>query len=114
MSYEVFQCPSCQQYISTKYDVCRFCSLPLSDEVKTKAVEQEAEGTRQYRLNMHKGVLWSGLGIFAIGLVLSVISIFSIFIAEQGFYFPWSPVIVLWGLGQMLIGLNSIRDERKK
>lgn len=114
MSYEVFKCPNCQQFISTKYDACRFCSFPLNDEIKAQAIEKEADDTRQYRFKMSKKVLYVGFGIFAIGAVLSLISVFSIFFAGQGFYFPWSPVIVLFGLGQMLIGLFGIFEERKK
>jgi|SRR5215213_11530718 len=114
MSYPVFQCPNCQQYISTQFDACRFCSFPLSDEVKAQAIGKEAEGNRQYRMKMHKGVLYSGLGIFALGVVLSSVSILTIFVTYQGVYFPWSPLIILWGLGQMLIGFNGMRDERKK
>jgi hypothetical protein len=86
----------------------------LTDEVKSQAVEQEVEGNRQYRLKMHKGVFYAGLGIFGLGAALSLISIFSLFVANEGVYFPWSPVIVLAGLGQMLLGFNSMRDERKK
>ena len=112
-SYPVFQCPDCRQYISTRFDACRFCSFPLTDEIKAQAVGQEKEGNRQYRIKMHRAVLYSGFGIFALGVALSGISIVSIFFIEQGVYFPWSPVIVLFGLGQMLVGFNSLRDERK-
>ncbi len=114
MSYEVFQCPECQQFISTKYEVCRFCEFPLSDEIKAGAIAKTNNDNTQYRLKMHKAVLYSGLGIFVIGVGLSFISIVSIFYTRQGFYFPWSPIIVLFGLGQMLIGFMSIREERKK
>ncbi len=113
-SYEVFQCPKCQQYISNKLDACRFCFFLLNDEIKTQAINGETENTRKYRIKMHKGVLYSGLGIFALGLSLSAVSIISIFYVGQGYYFPWSPVVVLFGLGQMLIGVWGIRDERKK
>jgi hypothetical protein len=113
-SYPVFQCPNCRQYISTKYEACRFCSFVLTDEIKARAVENETEGNRRYRSKMHKSVLYSGFGIFALGAVLSAVSVFSIFFAGEGFYFPWSPVIVLFGLGQMLIGFNGMREERKK
>ena len=113
-SYPVFQCPKCRQYISTKYDECRFCNFPLSDEIKAQAIAIEVDGNRQYRLKMSKGVLYAGLGILALGLLLSLTSIYSIFIAGEGVYFLWSPIIVLAGLGQILIGLNGIRVERKK
>ena len=113
-SYSVFQCPKCQQFISTKFDACRFCEFPLNNEIKAEAIAKTENDNTQYRLKMHKAVLYSGLGIFVIGVGLSSISIVSIFYVGQGFYFPWSPIIVLFGLGQMLIGFMSIRDERKK
>ncbi|MDQ6786184.1 MAG: hypothetical protein M3033_05125 [Acidobacteriota bacterium] len=114
MSYEVFKCPNCQQFISTKQDACRFCSFQLNDDIKAKAIMKEADDTRQYRRNMHKKVLYVGLGIFAIGAVLSIATFITLFVSGSGFYFPWSPVIVLFGLGQMLIGLLGIIGERKK
>lgn len=114
MSYEVFKCPNCQQFISNKYEVCRFCSFPLNDETRAQAIEKEAEETRQYRVKMYKKVLYVGFGIFTVGVVLSLLSILSIFFAGQGIYFPWSPIIVLFGLGQMWIGFSSILQERKK
>lgn len=114
MSYEVFKCPKCQQFISNKLKECRFCSFPLNEEIKAQAIEKEGSDTRKYRRGMFKKVLLIGLGIFAIGAVLSILSFITLFVAEGGFYFPWSPVIVLFGLGQMLIGLYGIWDERKK
>ena len=113
-SYPVFQCPNCRQYISTRYEACRFCSFELTDEIKAQAIVNETEGNRQYRLKMHKGVLYSGFGVFGLGVLLGLVSVVSIFFLREGFYFPWSPVVVLFGLGQMLIGFNGIREERKK
>ena len=113
MDHEVFKCPKCQQFISNKQDACRFCSFPLNDEIRAQAIEKEADDTRHYRLNMHKKILYIGLGIFAIGVVLSFLSFATIFVAGSGIYFPWSPVIVLFGLGQMLIGVFGILSERK-
>lgn len=113
-SYPVFQCPNCGQYISTRFDACRFCQFVLTGEKKAQAVEKEVDDTQQYRLKMHKGVLYAGLGIFAVGAGMSLFSVFSIFFNREGIYFPWSPIIVLAGLGQMLIGFNGIRGERKK
>ena len=112
--YVVFKCPKCQQYISNKVEICRFCSFPLTEEIKAQAIEKEDNDTRQYRIKMHKGVLYSGLGIFALGVLLAFGSIISIFVAGKGIYFPWSPIIVLFGLAQMFIGFRGIREERKK
>jgi hypothetical protein len=114
MSYEVFKCPNCQQFISNKLSTCRFCSFPLNDEIKAEAIENEASDTRKYRRGMFRKVLLIGLGITALGALLSTMSFITLFVAEGGFYFPWSPVILLFGLGQTLIGLFGIWEERKK
>lgn len=114
MSYEVFKCPKCQQFISTNYDICRFCSFPLNDGIKANAIEKESEDTRQYRLSMHKKVLYIGLGIFAVGAFLSFFSFLTLINPGGGIYFPWSPIILLFGLGQVTIGLFGILKERKK
>ncbi len=63
---------------------------------------------------MFRKVFFIGLGIFTLGAALSIISYSAIFVAEAGVYFPWSPVILLFGLGQMVIGLFGMWDERKQ
>lgn len=113
-SYQAFQCPNCKNYVSTLQKQCRFCSLPLTDETKSKAVEVEKDGNRQYRLKAKRTIFFIGTGILALGLVLLTLSIISIFVNGYGYYFPWSPIIVLFGIGQMLIGLEGMFDERKK
>ena len=113
-SYPVFQCPKCRQYISTKYDACRFCSFPLTDEIKTQAVEKEVDGNREFRLKTNKAILYSGFGVFGLGAALSAISISTIFFNRGEIFFPWSPVIVVVGLGQILYGFSGVREERKK
>lgn len=80
MSYEVFKCPNCQQFISNQLEACRFCSFPLNDETRAQAIKKEADETRQYRFNMHKKILYVGLGIFGFGLLLMLSSFVSIFI----------------------------------
>jgi hypothetical protein len=113
-SYHAFKCPNCQQFISTKYDACRFCSYQLNDEIKEQAVKKEADDIRLYRRGMFKKVLYIGLGISAVGAILSIMSYATLFVTGSGFYFPWSPVILLFGLGQTVIGLFGLWDERKK
>lgn len=113
-SPQVFQCPNCQQYISTKYDACRFCSLVLTDEVKAKAVEKEEDGNRQYRYDNYKKVFYVGIGVFAFGAFLLMVSIGSILFTPEGRFFVWSPIITLVGVFQMIGALFGMRDERKK
>jgi hypothetical protein len=114
MSYEAFKCPNCQQFISNQNDACRFCSFPLDNNTKAQAIEKEANETRQYRFDMHKKILYVGLGVFVIGASLSFLSFSTIFVTGNGIYFPWSPVILLFGLGQMLIGGFGMLREREK
>ncbi len=113
-SYQAIQCPNCKNYISTLQNACRFCSMPLTDEMKAKAVETEKDGNREYRLKAKRTIFFIGIGVFALGLILVTLSAVSIFVTGFGYYFPWSPVIVLFGLGQLFIGLEGMFDERKK
>lgn len=40
-SVRAFQCPNCQQFINNLSNVCRFCSITLSDEVLSAAIGNE-------------------------------------------------------------------------
>lgn len=114
MSYEVFQCPKCHQYISTKYDVCRFCSLPLTEEIKVQAIGKEEEGSRQHRINSHKTFLYTGLATFGLGVFLLLFSVTTILFTREGRFFIWSPVLIVLGLGQIYMGYSDMRREKKK
>ncbi|CAN5225399.1 hypothetical protein BH10ACI1_BH10ACI1_24930 [soil metagenome] len=111
--YQVFQCPNCQQFISTRNNSCRFCSLPLTNEIKLQGIEVAAENNRKFRFKNSKIWFYSGIGVFGLGILLLAFSILSVN-AGEGRLFIWSPIITLIGLGQMINGIIGMRDERKK
>ena len=109
-----FQCPSCKEYISNKFKSCRFCSFPLNEEAIETAIEAQDNDNRKYRSNLSRKVLYIGFGVLALGIILSAASYHTLFVTGDGFYFPWSPLIVLFGIGQIIIGFFGVWDERKK
>lgn len=111
---KVFRCPNCTKFISTAVDTCRFCSIPVTDEIKRKGVSEQEGEDRGFRVNVQKKFFYSGIGVFALGLVLLAYSLFSIYFTSEGVFFLWSPVITLVGLGQIVYGLIGIYGEKKK
>ena len=110
---KVFRCPNCKQFISTKSDNCRFCSLPITDEIKLKEVDLQEKDDKVFRINIHKNMLYLGIGVFLLGGYLLFSSIFSVFYTNEGRFFIWSPIITLVGLGQIIYGLYGIYQEKK-
>jgi hypothetical protein len=113
-SYQAIKCPSCSKYISNQVNTCRFCSTLLTDEMKTQAIEAEQEESRQHRLKSNKTFLYVGIGIFALGTLLLLVSIGSILFTPEGRFFIWSPFIMVFGLGQIIYGLFGVFEERKR
>lgn len=108
-----FRCPSCEEYISNKHKNCRFCSAPLNEEIIAKAIEGQDNENRSYRSKMSKKVMYVGFGISALGFILCFASYYTLFVSGEGFYFPWSPVVLLFGLGQVLVGAYGMWEEKK-
>jgi hypothetical protein len=111
--YQVFRCPNCQQFISTKVDKCRFCSINVTDEIKLKGIEEQENEDKAHRVKDHKNWLYSGIGVFALGLFLFGYSLFTIYFTNHGRFFIWSPILVLVGLGQILYSIFDIYNEKK-
>ena len=111
---KVFRCPNCTQFISTAVDTCRFCSIPITDEIKRKGVSAQEGEDRGFRVKVQTKFLYVGIGVFALGLFLLGISIFSILFTNEGRFFIWSPILILVGLGQIVYGLIGIYEEKKK
>ncbi len=113
-TYQSFKCPSCRQYISNQVDSCRFCFVPLSDEIKEQSIEQELDESRRYRFKSNKTIFYTGIGIFALGAFFLLGSLASIFLTGEGRFFIWSPIVALFGLGQIIIGSLGMLEERKR
>jgi len=110
---KVFRCPNCKQFISNKVDKCRFCSTPITDEIKLEAVKLQENEDKGFRVKTQKTWLYAGIGVFALGLILLGLSLYSIYFTNEGRFFIWSPVITLVGLGQIIYSIFDIYWEKK-
>ncbi|MBX7219724.1 MAG: hypothetical protein K1Y36_07245 [Blastocatellia bacterium] len=62
----VFQCPSCQEYITTDAERCRFCGIPV-DRQASQA--EETKQVREENLTKYKGHMFGGIAFFLCGLL---------------------------------------------
>ena len=113
-SYQAFKCPSCGQFISNQVDICRFCNAVITDDMKAKAIEQELEETRKFSFDSNKKFVYSGLATMAIGAILLLFSLYTMFFTNEGRFFIWSPILILFGLAQMMYGSFGMFEERKR
>jgi hypothetical protein len=113
-SYQPIKCPSCGQYISNQVNSCRFCNGIITDEMKAQAIDLELEDNRKFRLKSHKMFVFSGLGTLGLGLLLLLVSLYTMFFTNDGRFFLWSPVLMILGVGQMMYGSFGMFEERKK
>ena len=111
--HEVFRCPGCREFISTRVNECRFCSIPITDEIKLRESNRQANEDRAFRINNQKKWLYGGIGVFALGVLLLGASIFTVLYSQNGRIFIWSPVLILVGLGQIIYSLFDIYNEKK-
>ncbi|MBX7172140.1 MAG: hypothetical protein K1X72_14340 [Pyrinomonadaceae bacterium] len=105
---KVFKCPNCTQYINTSLTECKFCKTPLSNETKQKAIESENENTKLYRRNMSKKHLLIGIGVFTIGIVISLPGLLGGTLTNGGFIFIG---LILVGLGEIGNGLFGLMER---
>lgn len=111
----VFRCPQCTQFISSMVEVCRFCQLPITPEIKAAGAAAVFNENKEYRVEFYKKVVYVGLGMFAGGLALIGFFVASMMTQGEGTFFYIGPILAVAGLGQILVGLNGIyREKRSK
>jgi hypothetical protein len=110
---KVFRCPNCKQFISNKVDKCRFCSTPITDEIKLEAIKSQENEDKGFRVKTEKAWLYIGIGVFSLGLFLLGVSLYSIYFTRDGRFFLWSPVLILVGFGQIIYSLFGIYYAKK-
>jgi uncharacterized membrane-anchored protein len=108
---QVFQCPGCKEYIASDAARCRFCRRPLDAQTISAAVAATQADNKKYRRNHYLKHMGTGLGLFVLGTVLTVGSLWSAFASEAGGYY-----VVTWGLvaaggGDFLYGLFGFLGE---
>jgi hypothetical protein len=68
----IFQCPQCKEYIASDATQCRFCKAPIDQNARAQAIDNLAqENKRERRKDATKHML-VGLGLFVLGLVITV------------------------------------------
>lgn len=106
---KVFRCPNCKQYINSSLAECKFCKIPLTSEIIQKAIDDERNDARTYHLNNSKKHLYIGIGLFSLGLILSISSYFAGNInGGGGFIFIG---LLLLGLGEIGNGFYGLLDH---
>jgi hypothetical protein len=107
----VFPCPQCDQIVSTKNDVCKYCGVEIPLDVRNKAVEKQKAEIKELDIDRHKTIAGVGVIIFISGLGLLIPSIAALYVG--GSFFIWSPVITIFGLGTIIYGLKGIWNEKR-
>ena len=115
---QTFPCPNCKQYISEEVRICKFCSIPISSDVKQIAIGKEKNEKKNIYLKRHRNTLIVGIGMLIIGFYDIFFPIFSL-----GFSFKQysnvvkvsclSPILIILGFGTVIHSLiGYIREKR--
>lgn len=108
---KVFPCPSCRKTISSKASQCKYCETPISDDVKTAAIEAEEKENRRIDAEFHRNIMLIGIAITFVGAGLLGISFMNVYSGRGGF-FIWSPIITIVGIGQTAYGILGMRKAK--
>jgi predicted nucleic acid-binding Zn ribbon protein len=69
---KVFRCPSCHEFIAADATKCRFCSAPVDAETAKSAAAAQEKENKLYRRKHYARHIFIGVGVFALGLVITV------------------------------------------
>jgi predicted nucleic acid-binding Zn ribbon protein len=110
----VFQCPSCHEYIAADAKSCRFCSTPIdAQRAQAASVAQETEN-RLYRRKQYARHMLTGSGLFALGLLIAVVSYVTTVVFSGGGFYLVTYGLMLSGLGDFLYGFVGWLGELRK
>ena len=103
MAVPIIQCPHCKEYISADAKSCRFCSALVDPATVQAAIATQAAENRSYRRKNHGKTMLIGVGLFVLGLAITVGTYALASMQEGGGHY-----FVTYGL--MLVGaLNFFR-----
>ena len=51
LKIQTFPCPNCGQIVSSEVDICKFCAVPLSADVKKGAIDKELNEQEKVNLS---------------------------------------------------------------
>src|SRR5687768_2146036 len=110
-----FPCPNCGKYINNDMEVCKYCSVSITDDIRSNAIAAENVDRRKTYLGIEKRLMITGLVIAGIGLVNTVVPTVDFYLN-----YPWgrvpclSAAAMLFGAATFLHGLRGyLRESRK-
>jgi hypothetical protein len=110
----VFQCPNCKEFIATDAKTCRFCSTPIDAQAAQSAADSQEVENKRYRRNQYARHMLIGVGLFALGLAITVGSYIYAAASEQGGSYVVTYGLMLVGGADLLYGLVGWVGELKK
>jgi uncharacterized membrane protein YvbJ len=110
---KVFRCPTCQEFIAADATQCRFCSAPLDAEAAKSAAAAQEKENKLYRRKHYARHMSIGVGLFALGLVITVATFAAAASSPEGGYYVITYGLMLSGVGDFLYGLVGWLGELK-
>ena len=111
---QTFPCPNCKQYISSEINVCKFCSLQITDDLKQSSIENELREKKTINLNRHKNTLIIGVALLVIGFFFLISTIVEINYSDNVSFNCLTPFLIIAGLIMIVKGLTGYRKEARK
>ena len=108
---QVFRCPGCKEYIASDAASCRFCRRPFDAQTIRAAVAATQAENKKYRRDHYLKHVATGFGLFALGVILTVGSLWSAFTSEAGGYYVVTWGLVVAGGGDFLYGMFGMLGE---
>jgi hypothetical protein len=102
---KILQCPGCKEYISSDARSCRFCFRPLDEQTVERAVAEQAKENRTYRRNQYLKHIPIGLGVCALGLVITIGTYAAAASSPTGGHYVIAHGLIVGGALDFLYGL---------
>ena len=116
---QVFRCHSCHEFIAADATKCRFCSAPVDAETVKSAVAAQEKENRLYRRRHYARHIFIGVGLFALGLVITLATYTAPLSSPWAVYYPRGRFyyvtygLMLSGGGEFIYGLAGWWGELK-
>jgi hypothetical protein len=111
---QTFPCPNCRQIVSSDVDTCKFCSTPLTSEMKQEAIDKELNEKEKVNLSWHKNIMITGLGILIFGIFILISSIVQLNYSEEGGFCCLGPISIIAGLIITAKGYIRYKEEKRR
>ena len=111
---QTFPCPNCRQYISSEVDVCKFCSSPISSDIKQFAIGKELKEKIEINLNRHKNMLILGIVLLILGFFSILTPIIEVNYSNNVNINCLTPIFVIGGIVITIKSFIGYREEKRK